>query len=102
MKYRITISEKAYEDLNSIFSYLYVATFDEKIGIRVIKKIKEVIYSLDYMPERFRMYEFKNLKKRKIHVVRAYNYLIFYEIKESYGQVEILRILHSSRDMENI
>lgn len=54
------------------------------------------------MPERFRRYKYEDLNNENIRICPVKNYLIFYQVNNEKKLVEIIRVLYSKRNYEDI
>lgn len=52
------------------------------------------------MPERFRKYE--EYEDKNIRICRVKKYLIFYDVNDDKDRVEVIRVLYSSRNYDEI
>lgn len=96
--YKIKISNEAKIDLYSIFEYISNQLFEPKIALKTIRKIKNEIFSLSTMPERFSLVTDERLEKLGIRKVIADNYIVFYFIDKKTKLVFIIRVLYGKRD----
>lgn len=101
-KYYIIISSKAKSDILDIYEYISETLNSDLSALRLIKKIEKAIRSLDQMPERFRRYKDEELNKENIRICPVKNYLIFYRVNNAKKLVEIIRVLYSKRNYEDI
>ncbi len=75
----------------------YIAQDSESRAIQFSSKLYADIYkNLSFMPSMFRIYE------KNIRIFPYWHYVIFYEINEERGQVEILHIIHGARDLAEL
>lgn len=101
MNQRITSSPEALQDAEDIFAYL--AKQSLKTARRFNEAVADTIDSISADPQlgirwESRIARLKNLRWRRIAAFP--NYLIFYWAAED--RVEIVRILHGSRDLANL
>lgn len=70
--------------------------------MNILKTLEKSIRSLDIMPERFRRYKHCREDKADIRVMLVKNYLIFYTVDNINNRVEIIRVLYSKMDYQNL
>jgi toxin ParE1/3/4 len=100
--FRIEYSSEALEDLIGIFAYISYDLLSPKNAQRQVNRIREVIRSLDFMPERYSLVDWEPWKSRNTHKVPVDNFVVFYIVEEEANKVTIIRILYSGRDIRNI
>jgi plasmid stabilization system protein ParE len=71
---------------------------DSRTFLKIEKDIEARIASLDTMPLRYPVY----LHRPQYRVTGVHKYVIFYKVTENPKTVEIHRILHGARDIENL
>ncbi|MGF3114419.1 type II toxin-antitoxin system RelE/ParE family toxin [Facklamia sp. P12937] len=101
-KYTIVVSSRAKKDIIKIYEYISANLNSDLSALKLIKKIEESIRGLDEMPERFRRYRDEDLDKENISICPVKNYLIFYRVNNGEKLVEIIRVLYSRRNYEDI
>ena len=107
MKYDVTFTEQAENDLRGIFEYIAFDLLSPENAAGQFDRIEEKILSLGEYPEKFRQYEREPWKSRNTRVVPVDNYVIFYipirqsdKTKRSNDKVNVRSIpaLHVGRD----
>lgn len=101
MSKRIIITPKANQDLEEHFDYITQNNPDA--ALRFFDATRQSFANLAKMPGIGRLYPVSNSRLaelRKWSVKGFENYLIFYLSQEDF--IEIIRILHASRNMEAI
>ena len=78
MKYDVTFTEQAENDLRGIFEYMAFDLLSPENAAGQPDRIEEKILSLGEYPEKFRQYEREPWKSRNTRVVPVDNYVIFY------------------------
>jgi plasmid stabilization system protein ParE len=94
--YKIKYMDETEGDLFAIATYL--DEINSELAKNHLGKIKEHISKLDSMHSRFP----KHRQRPQYRWCSVYNYMIFYKVVESTKTVEIHRILHGARDIENL
>ena len=78
MIYSIVLTPQAKTDLGEIFRYIAVELQSMQNAERQLTRLQDAIASLDQMPERYRVYDRPQWKKRNLRVMPVDNYLVFY------------------------
>lgn len=101
MKYKIFFSENAKDDLIGIVRYITYELLEPNIAEKLSYRILKCINSLDEFPDRHRLCDHKEWKKRGLRILPAENYLVFYLVDEINRAVKIYRIIYGKRDLQN-
>ncbi len=101
-KYSLKFNQKAYEDINQIFSYIAESLCNGVAAYNLIEKIEKSImrlrdfpYSCSYVSDDF----LKNKGYRKLVVD---NYLVFYLVDETEKSVIVMRILYGAQKYQEL
>ena len=97
MKYSIVLTEAAQADLSEIFKYIAVELQSVQNANSQLSRIEKAIASLDQMPERYRIYDKKNWRRRNMRIVPVDNYLVFYVPNQENRTVTVMRIMYGGR-----
>ena len=97
-KYKIHYLEISKNDLDQIFEY--ILRDNPASALKILDEIDEGITQLSQFPKLGKLPKDDKLKAFGYRVLIVANYLVFYIIKEDI--IEIHRILHGSRDYQNI
>jgi len=100
MPNRITITEKAYGDLDDIFLYIAEELYSPIAAGNLIDKIFNSIKQLNDFPLIGSVPDNDILKIRGYRLLPVENFLILYIPDNNF--VEIIRIVYGRRDWENI
>lgn len=95
MKYKIVYLRRALQDLVEIREYL--GQFSDDAPLRILGRIKQRIENLAEHPRISPFYD--DLEIRKLVVG---DYLVLYQINENKKSIEILYILHGTRNIAAI
>lgn len=101
MTFNIVKRPAAHRDIEECF--VYIAENDLDIGISFLVAVEDSLDQLSKFPFAGRLKEFGNEELGSIrvwHVKGFENYLLFYSVGE--GSVELIRVLHGARDIENL
>ena len=80
MNFQVVVSEKAQEELQEIYDYIADTGFPQTAG-KVIAELKEAILSLNYMPERCRLFDVEPWKSKGVRVKVTGAYGIYYTVE---------------------
>ncbi len=94
--YKLIYSSTAEKDLVAIFNYISDDSKDR--AIKYMSEIENSILSLLDFPKIGNISRFEELRMQGIYVLPHDSYLIFYRINEKDARIEIVRVLHGSRD----
>lgn len=100
MKYDVTFTEQAENDLRGIFEYIAFDLLSPENAAGQLDRIEEKILSLGEYPEKFRQYEREPWKSRNTRVVPVDNYVIFYIPDKTKKLVTVIRVMYSGRDVD--
>ncbi len=100
MTYKITISERAENDLSEISFYISYILKSKENSISQMKRLKKAIKSLNEFPERYKKYKKDIRGIRNLRVMPVDNYLIFYIVDTEIKRVDVVRVLYSARDLD--
>ena len=101
MAYEIYKRPQAVRDIEECFVYIAEENLD--IGVYFLAAVEESIERLADLPQLGTKRDFQNKRFENIRMwqVKKYEkYLIFYEISEN--RIEIIRVLHASRDLDDV
>ena len=102
MIYNVVISENAENDIKDIYNHIKYSLCAPKAAARIADLIEKQIMSLEYEPERFRIYDREPWKSRGMRQVTAENYIIFYIPDNDTRTVTVIRVIYGGRDIDNI
>ena len=100
MKYSVVLTEDAQSDLSAIFRYIAVELQSVQNASAQLSRLEKAIASLDQMPERYRVYDKKNLRERNLRIMPADNYLVFYVPSNDDLTVTVVRVMYGGRDID--
>lgn len=101
MTYQINITDQANQDLRNIFEYIAFELQEPQVAIGQLNRLEKEIYSLDQMPERYRVYDREPWRSRNLHIMPVDNYLVFYIPKTDDKTVYITRVFYGRMDIDN-
>ena len=97
-KYEIQYLEIAKDDLDQIFEYI-LNDYPNR-ALEILNEIDDSVSKLAVFPKLGKLPKDDKLKAIGYRILVINNYLVFYVITDTF--VEIHRILHSSRDYNNL
>jgi toxin ParE1/3/4 len=100
--YAVFITGTAFEDLEKIARYIKYELKEPLTAINIIAEIKKGIFSLDNMPCRHNLVRDKNLAHMGYRRLFVGNYTVFYIVLENKPVVNIVRVLYSRRNWEEL
>jgi len=101
-KWDVQLSEPAENDLDDIYKYIEGVLMEPIVAWKQIERIRNVVLSLDQMPERGSLYPDEPWKSRGLRRLFADNYCILYEINEATDTVDVIAILYSKRKIDDV
>lgn len=100
MNYSVTLTAQATSDLKDIFKYIAYDLQSPEIASGQLDRIEKAIFSLDTMPERFRVYDKPKWRERNLRIMSVDNYLVFYIPDHEKKMVSIMRVMYGGRDID--
>ena len=91
MKYDVTFTEQAENDLRGIFEYIAFDLLSPENAAGQLDRIEEKILSLGEYPKKFRQYEREPWKSRNTRVV---------PVDKTKKLVTVIRVMYSGRDVD--
>ncbi|MCD7846468.1 MAG: type II toxin-antitoxin system RelE/ParE family toxin [Oscillospiraceae bacterium] len=100
MIYRVEISEPAQNDIEEISDY--IAPLSIPAAINQVDRLIKRIHSLDFMPERYKLYDREPFEGKGLRMVAVDNYCIFYHVDDEAEMVEISRVVNGRRNFDTL
>lgn len=97
--YTIKYSTKAINDLRDIYSYIAFNLQAPETAAKMVRRIRNSIKELDFMPERNPILDWEPWNSLNTHKMRVGNYLVFYIVDSLQSSVLIVRIVYGKRDI---
>lgn len=101
-RYTLVIAEAAEADLDGIADYITYELKEPTTALQQLARIAEAMATLEELPERHGLVQDKYLAARGIRKLPIDNYLIFYTVNKSKNTINLVRVLHGSRNWESI
>ncbi len=102
MSFDVRITDRAEDDLRSIYHYIAFHLRSAENAASVLDRLEQNIYSLEQMPERYRLYEEEPWQSRGVRRFPVGNCCVFYLPDPVSGTVDVLRVLFAGSDMDRI
>ena len=102
MKYMIDITAQAKSDLQSIYEYIAFELIAPENAAGQLDRLEESIMKLDYMPLRFKEYEYEPWKSRGLRIMPMDNFVVLYIPNEETGVVTIIRVIYGGRNIDEL
>lgn len=100
--YKVSYSGEALSDLREIYSYIAYELLVPKTAAAQIKRIREKIRSLDFMPACHELVEWEPWQSMNMHQLPIDNYIAYYLVDDKTKMVIITRIFYGGRDIKGI
>jgi len=101
-KWNVQLSEPAENDLDDIYRHIAETLQEPLVAWRLIERIRKVLFSLDEMPERGSFFPQEPWRSKGLRRLYADNYCILYEINKVTDTVDVIAILYSKRNIEEV
>nr|MBQ4319363.1 type II toxin-antitoxin system RelE/ParE family toxin [Clostridia bacterium] len=102
MIYKIKFSPQSSNDIDEIYNYILFDSQSIETANEQHRRILESIKSLTEFPHRFRIYDKQPWNKLGMRMMVSGNYNILYIPDEEKLLVNIVRVLHSRRNLDRI
>ena len=100
MNFTVKLTEQAENDLRGIYEYIANELKSPEIAINQLDRLEKNILDLDFMPDRFRLYEKEPWYSRGLRIMPVDNYLVFYITDRADMTVTVIRIMYGGRDVD--
>ena len=98
--FRVKIAKSAHEDISKIVEHIAYRLNNPEAALSISEMIISSTESLSIFPKRHRV-RVKDNYSRSIRFYPVGSYVIMYCVDDTSRTVEILRVIHSRRDMNN-
>jgi len=96
-KYEVLISDKADQDMDSIYNHIAEVLHEPVIAVNQYDRIADAILTLEQMPSRIKLMSSEPERSKGLRALYIDNYTVFFIIKES--TVIVVRVLYSASDI---
>lgn len=100
MSYKVRFTTEAENDLQGIFEYIAFELQAPQNAAGQLDRLEQSIFSLEQLPERFRVYEKEPWKSRNLRIMPVDNYLVFYIPDHEELTVKVMRIMYGGRNID--
>jgi len=95
--YNIEITNKAYKDMDQIYTYICEILLEPVIAANKYDKIADAIMTLDTMPDRIKIMDSEPAHTLGLRPLIVDNYTVFFTIDSD--TVFVVRVLYSASDI---
>jgi len=95
----VTYAKQFLQDLKDIAEYIADVLQEPQVAEKQVQRILDAADSLNYMPERYRIYEEGIKRNPKIRILTVNRHVILYQPDESCRLVKILRVIYGGRNI---
>ena len=96
-RYYVQITDQALTDMQCIYDYIAETLLVPETAMDQYNRIADAVETLEYYPERHRLFACEPEHSLGIHVMPVDNYSVIYKFDEP--NVTILRVLYSASDI---
>ena len=98
-KYRVEIGTQAQADITETINYISQTLQEPRTARRLYRLLKEEIFSLEQMPERYPFEDDERLRALEIRKLLVKSYKILYFVNREQQMVQIVRVVYAGRDI---
>ena len=99
-KWTVKILPDAEDDIENIYIHIATQLLEPQIAANYIQRIKNAIFKLDHMPERFRLYDKEPWRSKGLRLFSVGNYIVFYHTAQEVNTVYIDAVIYGARDLD--
>ncbi len=99
MSWSVEYTVTALYDLEAAYEYIAFVLFSPETAENQVNRIRKAVSSLDYMPEKHKIYDEEPRKSDGVRYFPVDNYLVFYRVVKEKNLVNIIRIIYGGRDI---
>lgn len=100
--YDVGYSADALGDLREIYSYIANELLVPETATAQLRRIRNGVRSLYFMPARYALVEWEPWHSMKMHQFPVGNFIVYYLVDEKKKAVTVARVFYSGRDIEEI
>lgn len=100
MKYKVRYTQRAINDLDSIYEYISFSLSEATTAALIVNQIRSEIRKLNEMPMRFKVYDNEPWKSQGLRCFNVKNYIVFYLPNEDDKTVSVVSIMYGGRNLE--
>lgn len=102
MSYQVEIGEQAQADIVEIVRYISQTLQEPRTAEKLYRLMKEQIFSLDQMPERYPYEDDNRLRALGIRKLLVKNYKVLYVVSTERRSVQVVRVIYAGRDISKL
>jgi len=95
--YKVSISDRAQDDMESIYNYIAETLLSPMTAARQYDRIADAILSLDTMPRRIKLIDSEPERSKGFRALVVDNYTVVFILRDD--MVYVLRVLYSASDI---
>ena len=101
-RYTVRYSENALDDLREIYAYIANELLAPETAAEQLARIRKAVRSLDFMPARYALVEWKPWHSMRMHQLPIDNFILYYMVDDEARTVTAVRIFYAGREIEGI
>ncbi len=98
MNYEVKLTEHAIEQIREIKSYISQGLRAPETAVAWVKKLKNAIASLDFMPHRHALLESDPWHREGVRRLPVGNFFVYYIIDDEHYTVWVIAVIYAKRD----
>ncbi|MCL2362190.1 MAG: type II toxin-antitoxin system RelE/ParE family toxin [Defluviitaleaceae bacterium] len=99
MIWDVQFSDMAKKDLRGIRKYISDELLEPETALEQVARIISAADSLEFMPMRHRICDFEPWHSRGLRLLPVDNYTVYYLPNESFGTVNVIRVVYNGRNI---
>ena len=100
--YQLAYAPEAVADIRSIYAYIAFELGVPATAAKQVNRIRKMIKSLDFMPEKYVLIEKEPWKSKHTHKMSVDSYTVFYKVDKDRRVVTNIRIVYGGRDTDTV
>ena len=100
--YTVFITPDAEQELNELDDYITFELLAPDTAITYIAFIKKELYTLSYMPKRYKLMDNEPWHSRGVRRMNAKNFAVFFSVLDDFREVYIQNVIYQKRDIPQV
>lgn len=101
-EYKVGYAVDALDDLREIYAYIANELLVPEIAAAQVGRIRKEVHSLDFMPARYALVDWKPWHSMKMHQLPVDNFIVYYLVDDEKMTVTVARVIYGGRDIKGI
>lgn len=101
-RYQVQITRTAKQDLRDVVSYVGTQLQEHRTAQKLYRMIRENMLNLDYMPERYPLWEDEPWHSYGVRKLLVNNYVVLYLVDHEIERVRVVRVIYAGRDISKL